>query len=114
MWFTVLIKGIHPDTDLGEWLSRKPSTTLDHFYNNVVQYLRKEEANLTRRNDTRHQVETVQSSVAVKQFGKSSGNIDINVQNKSGSLNKGHSKAQTRTRILEDDRDSLDSTHTPH
>lgn len=54
MWFTVLIRGIHPDTDLGEWLSRKPPTTLDHFYNNVVQYLRKEEANLTRRNDTRH------------------------------------------------------------
>lgn len=44
-----LIRGIHHDMDFGEWLSRKPPSILDHFYNKVAQYLHKEEALRTRK-----------------------------------------------------------------
>lgn len=75
-----LIRGIHPYTDFGEWLSRKPPTTLYRFYNKAVQYLRTEEVTLIRRgNDTCHQDEAMRSNVAVRQSRASFENIAVNV-----------------------------------
>jgi len=38
-----LTMGVDPDSDFGDWLSRKPPLTLDNFYSKASQYLRMEE-----------------------------------------------------------------------
>lgn len=88
-----LIGGIHPDTNFREWLSRKPPSTLDRFYNKAAQYLRKEEALQTRQVDrTGHPAKRIQNNIAVKQSGARYRNIVVNVKNKNGNWSKGRNR----------------------
>ena len=85
---TILIavmRGVDPDSEFGDWLAGKPPTSLERFYSEAHQVIRREEARWTRRDKAPGPVqEIVESNIAVKQSGDSSGKVQVNVQNKPG------------------------------
>ena len=71
-----LTKGIDPDSEFGNWLAGKPPASLDRFYSKAAQFLRQEDAKQSRKqDDARPRSEGIQSNVAVKQSGESSGKV---------------------------------------
>lgn len=80
-----LTKRIDPDFVFGNWLAGKPFASLDLFYAKATQFLKKEDARRSRKqDDAEPSVECIQSSIAEKQTGESSGKVQLNVQNKQG------------------------------
>ena len=78
-----LTKGIDVDSEFESWLAGKPPASLDRFYSKAAQFLRREDARQSRKqDDAGPNIEGIQSNVAIKQSGDSSGKVQLNVQNK--------------------------------
>ena len=83
--FMVVMRGVDPDSKLGDWLAAKPPATLERFYSKAHQFIRREEARWTRGDKAPGPAqETVKSNVAMKQTGDNSGKAQVNAQNKPG------------------------------
>lgn len=71
-----LTRGIDPDFEFDDWLAEKPPASLYHFYIKAAQFLKKEDARRSRKQDVAGlNSEGIQSNVAVKQTEKSSGKV---------------------------------------
>lgn len=78
-----VVRGVGLESEFGDWLARKPSTTLECFYSTTNLFMRKEEVRLSRRgNAAGPSREAVQSNNVVKQSSESSGKVQVDVQNK--------------------------------
>ena len=76
-----LIDGVDKDTEFGRYLAGKPPHTRELFYEKANVHLRREEvyANLKAKTADK---EEIQSNVAIKQTGDSSGKVEVNVGNR--------------------------------
>ena len=76
-----LIDGIDKDNEFGRYLAGKPPLTREIFYEKANVRLRQKEIYTNRKRKATDK-EDIQSNVAIKQTGDSSGKVEVNVGNK--------------------------------